>query len=210
MIAEFLRNTLQDNFKLFEQYPHYVFNFSGANRYLMMKQYYPEDFEKLKKYVAAGQWFPAGSSMEEGDVNMPNGESIIRQVLYGNEFFRREFGKQSAEFMLPDCFGFQASLPSLLAHCGLKGFSTQKLTWGSAVGIPFNVGVWEGPDGRSIVAALNPGSYTSTIDHDLSHDPNWQKANRGRRPAIGSLCRLSLLRHRRPWRGAEGIDSAVA
>jgi alpha-mannosidase len=174
VIAEFLRNTMEDNFALFDKYPDYIFNFTGANRYLMMKQYYPEDFEKLKKYVAAGRWFPAGSSMEEGDVNMPNGESIIRQVLYGNEFFRKEFGKQSAEFMLPDCFGFQASLPSLLAHCGLKGFSTQKLTWGSAVGIPFNVGVWEGPDGRSIVAALNPLSYTSSIDHDLSHDADWQ------------------------------------
>ncbi len=175
VIAEFLRHTMEDNFALFDKYPDYIFNFTGANRYLMMKQYYPEDFARLKKYVAAGRWFPAGSSMEEGDVNMPSGEAIIRQVLYGNEFFRKEFGKQSAEFMLPDCFGFQASLPSLLAHCGLKGFSTQKLTWGSAVGIPFNVGVWEGPDGRSIVAALNPGSYTSAIDRDLSHDAEWQK-----------------------------------
>src|SRR5580700_4670857 len=60
VIAEFLRNTMDDNFKLFEQYPHYVFNFSGANRYLMMKEYYPEDFEKLKGYVKAGRWFPCG------------------------------------------------------------------------------------------------------------------------------------------------------
>ncbi len=146
VIAEFLRKTMEDNFRLFEKYPHYVFNFTGANRYMMMKEYFPEDFQKLKQYVAAGRWFPAGSSMEEGDANMPSGEALIRQVLYGNEFFRQEFGKESTEFMLPDCFGFQASLPSILAHCGLKGFSTQKLTWGSAVGIPFNVGVWVGPD----------------------------------------------------------------
>src|ERR1700734_35930 len=146
VIAEFLHKTLEDNFRLFEKYPHYVFNFTGANRYMMMKEYYPQEYEILKKYVAEGRWFPAGSSMEEGDANMPSGEALIRQILYGNEFFQKEFGKSSAEFMLPDCFGFQASLPSILAHCGLKGFSTQKLTWGSAVGIPFNVGVWEGPD----------------------------------------------------------------
>ncbi len=183
-IGEFLPKTLHDNFALFEKYPHYIFNFSGANRYRMMKEYYPADYARLKQYVAAGRWFPAGSSMEEGDVNSPSAESIIRQILYGSQYFRREFGKTSAEYMLPDCFGFPASLPSILAHMGIKGFSTQKLTWGSAasvggpasqentpVGIPFNVGVWEGPDGRSVIAALNPGSYSGDVYQDLSSSP---------------------------------------
>ncbi len=181
VIREYLPKTLRDNFALFEKYPHYVFNFSGANRYRMIKEYFPADYAKLKQYVAAGRWFPAGSSVEEGDVNSPSAESIIRQVLYGNQFFRREFGKTSAEYMLPDCFGFPASLPSILAHMGLKGFSTQKLTWGSAAavggpgspqntppGIPFNVGMWEGPDGRSVLAAFNPGGYGSRVYSDLS------------------------------------------
>jgi alpha-mannosidase len=179
VISEFLRNTLHDNFKLFDKYPHYIFNFTGANRYMMFKEYYPQDFETLKKCIADGRWFPAGSSMEEGDVNMPDGETLIRQVLYGNEYFRKEFNKTSSEYMLPDCFGFQATLPSILAHCGLKGFSTQKLTWGSAVGIPFNVGVWDGPDGKSIVAALNCTAYTSTVDDDLSNDKSWIKRVNG-------------------------------
>jgi alpha-mannosidase len=168
VISEFLRNTLDDNFKLFDQYPDYIFNFTGSNRYMMFKEYYPNQYPTLKKYIAQGRWFPGGSSVEEGDVNMPDGEAIIRQVLYGNEFFRKEFGKQSCEYMLPDCFGFQASLPSILAHCGLKGFSTQKLTWGSAVGVPFNVGVWTGPDGREIIAALNPGAYDAKLTNDMS------------------------------------------
>ncbi|HEV8384174.1 MAG TPA: glycoside hydrolase family 38 C-terminal domain-containing protein, partial [Candidatus Acidoferrales bacterium] len=181
VIREYLTKTMRDNFALFEKYPHYIFNFSGANRYRMMKEYFPADYARLKQYVAAGRWFPAGSSMEEGDVNSPSAESIIRQSLYGNQFFRREFGKTSAEYMLPDCFGFPASLPSILAHMGLKGFSTQKLTWGSAApvggpdspentppGIPFNVGIWEGPDGKSVIAAFNPGSYGSRVYSDLS------------------------------------------
>src|SRR4051812_48018092 len=71
VIAEFLRNTLHDNFGLFEKYPHYIFNFTGANRYMMFKEYFPDDYQKLKQYVAAGRWFPGGSSVEEGDVNMP-------------------------------------------------------------------------------------------------------------------------------------------
>ncbi len=175
VIREFLPNTLHDNFKLFEKYPDFTFNWTGSNRYQMMKDYYPEDYATLKKYVAAGRWFPAGSNVEEGDVDMPSEESIIRQILYGNQFFRREFGKTSNEFMIPDCFGFPASLPSIFSHCGLIGFNTQKLTWGSAIGIPFNVGVWEGPDGQSIISALNPGPYDSGISDDLSHDAGWIK-----------------------------------
>ncbi len=181
VIEEYLSKTLRNNFALFEKYPRYIFNFSGANRYRMMREYYPADFQKLKQYVALGRWFPAGSSMEESDVNSPSAESIFRQILYGNEFFRREFHKASAEYMLPDCFGFPASLPSILAHSGIKGFSTQKLTWGSSApaggpdspertprGTPFNVGVWEGPDGKSVLAGFNPGDYSADITTDLS------------------------------------------
>jgi alpha-mannosidase len=183
-IREFLPKTMRVNFDLLEKYPHYVFNFSGANRYRMMKEYYAEAYARVKDYVAAGRWYPSGSSMEENDVNSPSAESIIRQILYGTHWFRAEFGKTSAEFMLPDCFGFPASLPSILAHCGLLGFSTQKLTWGSFApvggpdspektppGIPFNVGVWEGLDGQSVVAALNPGSYGGSVTYDLSKAP---------------------------------------
>jgi alpha-mannosidase len=175
VIREFLPKTLHDNFALFEKYPDYIFNFTGANRYMLMKEYYPNDYAKLKQYVAAGRWVPNGSSMEEGDVNVPSAESLIRQVLYGNRFFEHEFGQSSAEFMLPDCFGFPASFPSILAHCGLKGFSTQKLTWGSAVGIPFNVGVWEGPDGKGVIAALNPGAYVGEVTENLSESSDWLK-----------------------------------
>jgi alpha-mannosidase len=145
---------------------------------------------------------------------LPSAEAIIRQVLYGNTYFRQEFGKASAEYMLPDCFGFPASLPSILAHAGVKGFSTQKLSSGwqpapkvggpdspeqTPEGIPFNVGLWEGPDGKTIIAALNPGGYGSNISTDLSKEPapggrggeeNWVK-----RVAVGwrshrRLCRL--------------------
>jgi len=185
-IQEYLPKTLRENFALIEKYPHYIFNFSGANRYRMIKEYYPADFDKLKSLVAAGRWFPAGSSMEENDVNSPSAESILRQVLYGTQFFKREFGKTSLEYMLPDCFGFPASLPTILAHAGLRGFSTQKLSasWQPAPhvggpdspeqtpqGIPFNVGVWEGLDGSTIIAALNPGSYGGSVTYDLSKTP---------------------------------------
>jgi alpha-mannosidase len=190
VINEYLPATMRDNFALFEKYPNYLFNFTGANRYRMMKEYWPEDYARLKSYVAAGRWFPAGSSMEEGDPNSASAEAIVRQILYGSHHFRREFGRTSAEYMLPDSFGFPASLPSILAHMGLKGFSTQKLYWKSAArvggpqspeqtpdGVPFNVGLWTGPDGRSVIAAFNPRDYTSNVREDYSKSPPASAAN---------------------------------
>ena len=159
-ISEYLLKTMRVNFDYIDKYPHYVFNWTGSNRYRLMKEYYPDDYARLTRYVAAGRWFPAGSSVEEGDVNLPSAEAILRQVLYGNEYYRHSFGKASTEYMIPDCFGFPASLPAILAHAGIKGFSTQKLSasWQPAPrvggpsspektpdGIPFNVGVWIGP-----------------------------------------------------------------
>jgi len=185
-ISEYLLKTLRVNFDYIDKYPHYVFNWTGANRYRLMKEYYPNDYARMKQYVATGRWYPAGSSVEEGDVNLPSAEGIFRQVLYGNTYFRNEFGKASSEYMLPDCFGFPASLPSILAHAGVKGFSTQKLSaaWQPAAkvggpdspeqtpeGIPFNVGIWVGPDGKTVLAALNPGGYGSNVYTDISKVP---------------------------------------
>jgi alpha-mannosidase len=185
-INEFLLKTMRVNFDYMDKYPHYVFNWTGANRYRLMKEYFPTDYARIKGYVARGQWFPAGSSVEEGDVNLPSAEGVFRQILYGNTYFRHEFGKASNEFMLPDCFGFPASLPTILAHAGLTGFSTQKIggRWpaGPQVGgpdspeqtpdgVPFNVGVWVGPDGKGVVAALHPGAYGSSVYTDLSEAP---------------------------------------
>jgi alpha-mannosidase len=172
-IDRFILDTLDQNFERFEDHPGYVFNFTGSVRYEMMKEYYPKRYERLKAYIDQGRWLVSGSSVDEGDANVPSPESMIRQVLYGNEFFRREFGKESVDFMLPDCFGFPASMPSIWAHCGLLGFSTQKLTWGSAVGIPFEIGLWEGPDGRSVIAALDPGPYVGAIEGRVDTNPEW-------------------------------------
>ncbi len=210
-IRDYLTKTMRINFDLLEKYPHYIFNFSGSNRYRMMKEYYPAEYEKVKRYIAAGRWFPSGSSVEENDVNSPSAESNIRQILYGKQYFRREFGKTSAEYMLPDCFGFPASLPSILAHTGIKGFSTQKLSasWQPAPkvggpdspektpeGIPFNVGLWEGPDGKSVIAALNPGSYSGSVTRDISKSPAPQPVAQ---PPAGMPAPMQRMRREEDW-----------
>jgi alpha-mannosidase len=174
-ILEYIPNTLRDNFAVFEKNPNYVFNWTGAARYRFMKEYYPEDYTRLREYVAQGRWVPTGSAWDENDAIVPSPESIIRSILYANRWFKQEFGKTSDQYMMPDTFGFPASLPTILAHSGLHGFNTKKLTYGAgaAVGVPFNLGRWIGVDGQSVYAALNPGDYRQRVTADLSESKEW-------------------------------------
>lgn len=169
-IAEYLRATLDDNFALLERYPDYVFNFEGAFRYQLMQEYYPERFERVREYVRQGRWRVCGSWLDAVDVNMPSVESLFRHALYGNGWFDRELGVRSVDVFLPDCFGFGHALPSIMAHSGLTGFSTQKLSWGSAYGTPFDIGRWRGVDGSEVIAAVNPGAYVRDLEGDVSRD----------------------------------------
>ncbi|MBI9071120.1 MAG: T9SS type A sorting domain-containing protein [Melioribacteraceae bacterium] len=171
-INEYLPNTLLGNFKLFEKYPDYRFSFEGAYRYMIIKKNYPDDYAKLKQYIADEKWYVAGSMVEAVDVIVPSPESLMRQILYGNGFFKEEFGKTSVDILLPDCFGFAYSLPTIAVHCGLKGFSTQKFDrWGGSFPTPFSIGQWEGVDGSRITAVMKPGAYddNATIrENDLN------------------------------------------
>lgn len=162
-IDEYIPDTLKRNFKLLESYPEYKFNFEGSLRYEFIKEYYPEEYEKLKKYIKDGRWNPNGSCYENGDVNIPSPEALTRNILYGNSYFRKEFGTQSNDIFLPDCFGFGKSLPTVAAHSGLTGFSTGKLMWGSSVPIPFDTGRWTGADGKGVWASLMPFAYTTAL-----------------------------------------------
>lgn len=162
-VSKYIYDTLVDNFKLFEKYPTYKFNFEGSYRYELMEEYYPEHFEKLKEYVKAGRWNVCGSSYENGDVNIPSPEALFRNILFGNSYFDKTFGKRSVDIYLPDCFGFGWALPSIAHHANLMGFTTQKLAWGSAYGIPFDIGKWQGVDGEQIYASCNPHDYYFTL-----------------------------------------------
>lgn len=173
-IARHLPKTLRENFDRFERFPAYILSFDGAFRYGLMQEYFPAQFVRLKHAVRNGRWAPVGSMLDAADVNLPSPESLIRQILYGNDWFNQELAVRCSEIFLPDCFGFGFAFPSVAAHCGLQGFSSQKLSRGrGAIEIPFAVGVWEGPDGRQILAALEPGGYGEPLQVDLSRDPAW-------------------------------------
>ncbi len=165
-INEFLLNTVLQNFRLIEEYPEYIFNFEGAVKYMWVKEYYPELYGKLKEYIQQGRWFPAGSSWDANDPNLPSTEATIRNILYGQHFYMKEFGMKGTDIMLPDCFGFGYTLPTVASHCGLTAFGTQKLQWRARPfyedgrRFPFLFGIWEGIDGSRLMASLDGGNYS--------------------------------------------------
>jgi alpha-mannosidase len=174
-IKEYIWNTLSQNLFLIGHYPDYVFNFEGGVKYSWMKEYYPIQYEQLKKCIAAGRWHIAGSSWEASDVLIASPESSIRSIMFGQNFYRKEFGTEGHDLFLPDCFGFGWTLPTIAAHCGLIGFSSQKLQWrvhpfyGNKK-YPFNIGLWKGIDGSVIMMAHGYDYGKRWKNEDLSEN----------------------------------------
>lgn len=170
-IKQYLPDTISNNFYLFQTVPGYTFNFEGAYRYHLIEEYYPDLFEQIQDYVRHGQWHISGSAYENGDVNIPSPEALMRNILLGNQYFQKKFSQTSKDLFLPDCFGFGAALPGVMRHSNLLGLTTQKLSWGSAYGRPFDTGVWEGVDGSQVFASINAGSYRHQFRH-VRTDPS--------------------------------------
>lgn len=175
-IDEYLKNTLTRNLYLLKTYPGYIFNFEGGVKYEWMKEYYPLEYEVVKKYIKEGRWHVAGSSWDANDPNIPSPESSFRNILLGQQYYKKEFGVTSRDIFLPDCFGFGYTLPTIAAHAGLIGFSTQKLQWRQKAfygesKFPFNIGLWQGVDGSRIMAAANCQAYVHHWNgEDISKD----------------------------------------
>ena len=174
-IREFIPKTIRQNLLLLREYPDYIFNFEGGVKYNWMKEYYPHEYELVKKAIKDGRWHISGASWDANDVIVPSVESQIRNIMLGQKFYRDEFGVESTDIFLPDCFGFGWTLPTIANHCGLIGFSSQKLQWRTNPfygdkKVPFNFGLWQGVDGSRIMMAHGFDYNHRWNDVDLSND----------------------------------------
>ena len=139
-----------------ERYPDYVFVCSQAQQYAWMKAYYPTIWEGIKKAVKRGQWEPVGSMWIETDCNLASGESLVRQILHGKNFFRDELGYETRDVWIPDVFGYAASLPQIMKKSGVEYFLTQKISWSQFNRFPHHTFLWEGIDGTRIFSHFPP------------------------------------------------------
>lgn len=147
---------------LMEKYPELHFACSQAQQYKWLKQYYPFVFDRVKEKVKSGQFHPIGGSWVEHDTNMPSGESLVRQFLYGQRFFQSHFGERSRVFWLPDTFGYSAQLPQICRLAGLDYFLTQKLSWNNINNFPHTTFNWVSLDGSQVICHMPPSeTYTA-------------------------------------------------
>jgi alpha-mannosidase len=114
---------------LMDRYPEHRFTSSQAQQYKWLQEYYPALYDRVKTKAKEGKFLPIGGSWVEHDTNMPSGESLVRQFLYGQRFFESHFGARSTTFWLPDTFGYSGQLPQLCRLAGMSRFFTQKLSW---------------------------------------------------------------------------------
>ncbi|RYP56547.1 hypothetical protein DL771_011866 [Monosporascus sp. 5C6A] len=147
---------------LMDKYPEFKFACSQAQQYKWLKAYYPFVFDRVKSKVKEGRFNPIGGSWVEHDTNMPSGESLVRQFLYGQRFFESNFGERSKTFWLPDTFGYSSQLPQICRLAGMTRFLTQKLSWNNINNFPHTTFNWVALDGSQVICHMPPSeTYTA-------------------------------------------------
>ncbi|MBP9051143.1 MAG: alpha-mannosidase [Ilumatobacteraceae bacterium] len=149
---------------MMDAYPEYRFVCSQAVQYDWMERQYPPLFERIRERVATGQWQPVGAMWVEADMNLPSGESLVRQLVYGQRYFESRFGRRCNEVWIPDVFGYPASLPQIFAAGGCDRFITQKLSWNKQNRFPHSTFQWQGLDGSQVLTHFPPvDTYNATV-----------------------------------------------
>ena len=157
--------TFTTQLDLIERYPDYVFGASMPQHYQFMKDFYPSIFKRIKAAVKKGQWELQGGMWVEADCNLISGESMVRQLLYGKIFFKKEFGVNVDNLWLPDVFGYSAALPQILKQAEIDYFLTQKISWNQFNDFPHQTFNWRGIDGTEILTHFPPeNTYNSELD----------------------------------------------
>jgi alpha-mannosidase len=162
--VEVVRNTFQSVLDLMREYPDFKFTMSSARTYEWMQEKYPDLFEQIKQRVKEGRWEVIGGMWVEPDLNMPDGESLVRQILVGKRYFQKNFGADIKIGWNPDSFGYNWQLPQIYKKSGIDYFVTSKLLWATDyTKFPYRLFWWEAPDGSRLLTYF-PHEYANEFD----------------------------------------------
>lgn len=139
---------------LMDQYPEYKFSQSSPLLYEMVREKYPGLFGRIREKIREGRWEITGGMWVEPDTNIPGGESLVRQLLLGKRYIKKEFGKDTTVLWLPDVFGYSWVLPQILKKSGIRLFWTNKMSWNQYNRIPYDTFMWRGLDGTELLTQL--------------------------------------------------------
>jgi len=162
--VEVVRNTFRSALDLMREYKDFKFTMSSARTYMWMEEKYPDLFKEIEQRVREGRWEVIGGMWVEPDLNMPGGESLVRQILVGKNYFHDKFGVDVKIGWNPDSFGYSWQLPQIYKKSGIDYFVTQKLMWAHEfTTFPYKLFWWESPDGSRILTYF-PHDYAAGID----------------------------------------------
>ena len=162
--VEVVRNTFQSVLDLMREYPDFKFTMSSARTYEWMQEKYPDLFQQIEQRVKEGRWEVIGGMWVEPDLNMPDGESLVRQILVGKNYFQKNFGVDVKIGWNPDSFGYNYQLPQIYKKSGMNYFVTQKLLWAHEfTTFPYKLFWWQAPDGSRLLTYF-PHDYAGGID----------------------------------------------
>jgi len=150
--------------RLLEEFPELKISYNQTLFYDLIKKDCPELYKDIKKQILNGKWEPLCTTWTETDFNIPNGESLVRQILFTKKFLKQEFGKDSNIMWVPESYGFCASLPQILAKSGISYFATTTLLINDTTKFPYNSFWWEGIDGTRILTHIPPVACEARIN----------------------------------------------
>lgn len=155
--------TMANVFALMDRYPDFTFSVSQPQLLKYLEDYYPSLFEKLVLRVKEGRIELVGNAWVEMDANVPSGESLVRQLLYGRKYYLEKFGKCSEVFWMPDVFGYSWALPQIMEKSGVKYFYTSKLVNNDTNRFPHSLFLWQGVDGTRTLSYLQRLNYNGEL-----------------------------------------------
>ena len=161
---EVAERTFESVLSLQQDFPALTFGHTSPALYQWIENNRPELFHEIQKAIAANKWEILGGMWIEPETNLVSGESLIRQLLYGQEYYQEKFGKVCQVAWLPDSFGFTWQLPQIVQQCGIKYFVTGKLHWNDTTQFPHGCFWWESPDGTRILTLMSPPNVTGVMD----------------------------------------------
>ncbi|KAL9127311.1 MAG: hypothetical protein Q9217_003798 [Psora testacea] len=170
---------------LMDRYPEHRFTCSQAQQYKWLEHLYPKLFDRVKMKVKEGRFQPVGGSWVEHDTNLPSGESLARQFLYGQRYFESRFGQRCRTFWLPDTFGYSSQLPQVTRLAGMSRFFTQKISWNNINNFPHSTFNWVGLDNSQVLCHMAPANtYTADahfgdVNRSLSQNKSMDQDPRG-------------------------------
>ncbi len=168
--VEVVRDTFTTALQLMREYPGFTYAQSSVQDYDWLREKYPAEFREIQQRVKEGRWELVGGMWIEPDLNMPDGESLVRQLLVGTRFFKKYFDKDTTIGWNPDSFGYSWQLPQIYKRSGFDTFVTQKMSWNETTAFPYKLFWWESPDGSRVLTYF-PHGYSGGINPvSLSQD----------------------------------------